>query len=57
MTEQPKAVYTVVERQEGKTNWVRIGTAFVCRDNSLNVVLDALPVNGRLHIREQKKKE
>ena len=32
--------------------WVRVGTAFVNRDGSLNVYLDALPTNGRLHIRD-----
>lgn len=46
-----QAVYTMVERGE-RTFWCRIGTAFTNRDGSLNVNLDALPVNGRLHIRE-----
>ena len=44
-------VYTIVERSE-KSFWCRIGTAFPNRDGSLNVFLDALPVNGRLHVRE-----
>ena len=44
-------VYTIVERSE-KSFWVRVGTAFPNRDGSLNVFLDALPVNGRLHVRE-----
>ena len=48
-----KAVYTIVERQgSNKKYWVRIGSAFVNRDQSLNVKLDAVPVNGTIHIRE-----
>jgi hypothetical protein len=31
---------------------VRIGAAFVNRDGSLHVRLDAMPVNGKLHIRD-----
>jgi hypothetical protein len=46
-----KAVYTIVERAE-KRFWIRVGTAFVNRDLSLNVRLDASPVNGELHIRD-----
>lgn len=50
-----KVVYTIVERGSGvdrKTFWVRIGSAFVNRDQSLNVKLDAHPTNGALHIRD-----
>lgn len=50
-----KAVYVVkdIEGPEGKRGyWTRIGTAFVNRDGSLNVELEALPVSGRLHIRD-----
>ncbi len=48
-----KYVYTIVER-EGleKSQWIRLGVAFVNKDQSLNLRLDALPVNGTLHIRE-----
>ena len=48
-----KAVYTIVERPGAeKKYWVRIGSAFVNRDQSLNVRLDAMPVNGTIHIRD-----
>jgi hypothetical protein len=47
-----KVVYTIVETGEGKSFWREIGAAFVNRDDSLTVLLDALPVNGRLHIRD-----
>jgi hypothetical protein len=48
-----KIVYTVIER-EGleRPVWVRIGVGWLNRDDSLNIRLDALPVNGQLHIRD-----
>ena len=46
-----KAVYTI--RNEGEQSyWTKIGVAFVNSDGSFNVLLDAVPVNGRLHIRD-----
>ena len=50
---ETKYVYTIVER-EGleKNQWIRVGMAFVNRDRSLNLRLDALPVNGVLHVRD-----
>ena len=52
-----KAVYTIIEKDgangaEGRKFFCRIGTAWVNRDDSLNVRLDAMPVNGTLHIRD-----
>jgi hypothetical protein len=48
-----KAVYTIVDGNGGgKARWTRIGIAFVNRDQSLNLVLDAVPVNGKIHIRD-----
>jgi hypothetical protein len=55
-----KAVYTVIDRidAEGKRSfWVRIGAAFVNRDGSFTVKLDALPVNGSLQIRDWPSRE
>jgi hypothetical protein len=53
-----KDVYTIAERPqgspEGKDRWTKIGIGFVNRDNSINVVLDAIPLNGRLQIRDRK---
>ena len=51
---QKKAVFTIVKK-EGKENyWLNVGMAFVNKDGSLNVLLNALPVNGELHIRDFK---
>lgn len=53
-----KAVFTVADRGEGKKPfWVRIGTAFTNKDGSLSVLLDALPVNGKLQIREEQQRD
>jgi hypothetical protein len=52
-TGQLKAVYTIVERPgHEKKLWLRIGTARVNRDLSINVKLDAHPANNQLHIRD-----
>ena len=56
-TKSHKVVYTIIETGEGKSIWRQIGAAFTNRDESLTVVLDALPVNGRLHIREPNEKD
>lgn len=49
-----KDVYAIYEtRADGRerSRWVRVGVAFDNRDGSLNVLLDALPLSGRLQIR------
>lgn len=50
-------VYTIVETNKEKNRWTKIGVAFVNRDQSLNVKLDALPINGALHIRERRQQQ
>jgi hypothetical protein len=52
-------VYTIIEsaNDEYDDYWCRIGTAFENKDGSLNVKLNALPVNGSLHIREPHKED
>jgi hypothetical protein len=51
-TKNMKAVYTVIERGQGKSFWVRVGVGFTNRDGSLNLRLDAVPVNGTLQVRD-----
>lgn len=51
-----KAVYVITERGE-KSFWNRIGVAFTNRDGSLSVRLDALPMNGQIHIRDWEPRE
>ena len=43
-------VFTVVDRG-GKSYWIRIGAAFGNYDGSETVLLDALPINGKMQIR------
>ena len=45
------AVFSIRENRGGSI-WVRAGTAFVNKDGSLNVLLDVLPLDGKLHVRE-----
>lgn len=48
-----KEVFTIVEREgREKPIWLRIGTAFENKDGSINVILDALPANMKLHVRD-----
>ena len=53
--EKMKDVFTIRPgREGGKPHWVRIGIGFVNGDQSINVKLDATPINGELHIRDYK---
>lgn len=50
-------VYTIIDKPgTDKSFWWRIGTAWVNRDLSINIQLDAFPVNGKLHVREAPEK-
>jgi hypothetical protein len=51
-------VFTIVQREgQDKGFWVKCGSAWPCKDGSINVTLDALPVNGKLNLREPKEKD
>ncbi|MBI4511792.1 MAG: hypothetical protein HY698_19315 [Deltaproteobacteria bacterium] len=51
-TTRKKRVVCPVSAKDGKTYWLRMGNAYVNKDNSINVYLDCLPVNGRLQVRD-----
>ena len=52
------AVYKIVETNDDtKDFWQRVGSAWTNKDGSINIALNALPVNGRLHIRAPKADE
>jgi hypothetical protein len=54
MSSKPMNVYTPIQRTDGgDTFWIKVGIARVNRDNSINIYLDALPVNGKLQLREK----
>lgn len=47
------AIYAISEREGmDRAFWTKIGAAFKNRDGSYNIMLDALPTNGKLHMRE-----
>ena len=41
-----------VQNKEGRTFWRLMGIAFPNSDGSTNIILDGLPVNGKLQLRE-----
>lgn len=41
-----------IKHVNDRTVWVKAGSAWVNRDDSINVYLDVLPLDGKLHIRE-----
>jgi len=51
-----KDVFHIIEREGKKAIWVKIGSAFVNRDDSLNVLLNSIPLDGKIHIRNRIKK-
>ena len=55
-TTKPQYIaYSVKDGGEDKAHWTRIGAAFTHRDAAgLDIVLDALPVGGRIVLREPK---
>jgi hypothetical protein len=47
------AVFVITEKEGlDRAFWTRVGSAFKNRDGSYNLHLDALPLNGKLHLRE-----
>lgn len=47
-------VFSIKDTADKRSVWVKAGSAWVNRDGSLNVYLDVLPLEGRLHVREWK---
>lgn len=52
-----QAVYAVVSKSDGKDLFLRVGNAFPNRDGSTTVLLDAVPIGGKLHVRDYLPKE
>lgn len=55
-----KHVWMVEDDETGaekKSFWTKIGVAFENRDGSYSINLSAIPVNGRLQMRDPKPKE
>lgn len=52
-------VFTIRDRttEDGKDFWVKIGSVWKNRDGSLNIKLDALPLNGKLQVRKPRERD
>lgn len=49
-----RTVFQIIEKPGfKKALWMRVGTAFVNQDQSINVYLDAIPYERKLQIREE----
>lgn len=46
-----KAVYTVIDRN-GRPHLLKLGVGHVNEDGSIDLELDAIPTNGKLHVRD-----
>jgi len=42
----------VKNKKTDKTHWINAGIAFLNRDGSTNILLDVLPMNGSLQLRD-----
>jgi hypothetical protein len=52
------AAFAITERKGfDKPFWNRVGTAFHNRDGSINIYLDALPLQGKLQLREETQRD
>jgi hypothetical protein len=56
-TTRSKKVLVPVEKPGDKTFWFRIGTAYLNRDGSTNIYLDALPATTKLQLRDFDEKD
>ena len=55
MKEGIKDVYTMIDKDgDERSRWVKIGIGFINKDDSMNIYLDALPVNGKMNVRDAK---
>jgi hypothetical protein len=59
MSNVHRDVYTIIASSgDGKKDrWIKIGASFLHKDGSESVLLDALPVNGKLQLRTPKPKD
>jgi hypothetical protein len=47
-----KVLTPVVNEKTNKTYWMKLGVGFTNNDSSINVHLDALPINGKIQLRD-----
>jgi hypothetical protein len=55
---RPLIAWAIIERKgSDRPFWNRVGSAFVNRDGSINVYLEALPLQGKVQLREEQPKD
>ena len=47
-----KVVYMITEREGARSLWTRVGSAWVNRDGSTTLRLEAIPLSGTLQVRD-----
>jgi hypothetical protein len=52
-----KEVFSVVTDEKNEERWHKLGVAFVNKDDSLTILLDAMPLGRKLMIRDPKAKD
>ncbi len=52
MSRQPDYLAYGIKESEQKSFWTRLGAAWKNRDESINVVLDYLPLDGKVQLRK-----
>jgi hypothetical protein len=45
-------VLSAIDKRDGTTFWMRVGSGFTNRDNSVNIYLDVLPKTFQFQLRE-----
>lgn len=50
-------VLSPIVKKDGSTFWMRVGTGFPNKDDSVNVYLDVFPKDGKLQLREFDERE
>jgi hypothetical protein len=50
-------VISPIERKDGSTYWMRVGSGFANKDDSINIYLDAMPKDMKLQLRELTEEE
>lgn len=53
---EKRSVFALTERDQ-VTYWTRIGAAWLNKDDSITVTLEAFPVSGRLQIRKDEERD
>ena len=54
---QHREVFSVVADEKNEERWHKLGAAFVNKDDSVTILLDAMPLGRKLIIRDPKAKD